>query len=75
MQKDIKNYTLTIGLNSIDCWGLGIEYYSIFEYGFDELTDAIPLRIIGRVTRFDFLFFFINVTKYPKMVWRDSLSE
>lgn len=75
MQKDIKSYTININFNSINCWGLGLEYYSIFEYGISEFQEAIPLRIVGRVLRFDLLFFFINFTKYPKTVWLDSTTE
>lgn len=72
MQKDIGNFTLNLNFNSLDCWGLGIEYYSIFEYGLGQVSDVVPIRIIGRVIRFDFLFFFINITKYPRTVWFDA---
>ena len=75
MQKDIGSYTVNVNFNSSNCWGLGFEYYSIFEYGFGEVSDFVPVRIIGRVIRFDFIFFFINVTKYPKTVWLDSTTE
>lgn len=75
MQKDIKSYTINLNFNSLSCWGLGIEYYSIFEYSIGELSNVIPLKIVGRVLRFDFLFFFINFTKYPKTVWLDSTTE
>jgi hypothetical protein len=75
MQKDIGNYTVNINFNSLNCWGLGFEYYCIFEYDLNKISDVIPIRIIGRVVRFDFLFFFINVTKYPKTVWLDSTTE
>lgn len=75
MQKDIGNFTLNINFNSFDCWGLGFEYYSIFEYELGKISDVVPIRIIGHVLRFDFLFFFINLTKYPRTVWFDSTIE
>ena len=64
MQKDIKNFTLTISKNSLDCWGIGMEYYGLLEF----TDDAFP-RINARVIRFDFIFFNVNITRYPKVAW------
>lgn len=66
MQKDIGRYTVTIAPNSIHCFGIGFERYPIIEWGEGEET-----RVAGWVTRLDFLFFFINFTKFPKVAWRE----
>ena len=67
MQKDINNYTITISRNTLDCWGIGMEYYGLLEF-----NDADVPSVIARVVRLDFIFFFINLTKYPKVKWRDN---
>ncbi len=67
MQKDINNYTITVSKNTLDCWGIGMEYYALFEF----ITDTFP-RVDARIVRFDFIFFNINITKYPKVKWRDN---
>jgi hypothetical protein len=66
MQKDIRNYTITVSKNSLDCWGIGMEYYALFEF----ITDSVP-RIDARVIRFDLIFASINITRYPRMEWRE----
>ena len=66
MQKDIKNYTVTASKNSLDCWGIGMEYYALFEF----TNDNVP-RVDARVIRFDIIFFSINITRYPKVAWRE----
>jgi hypothetical protein len=66
MQKDIKNYTVTISRNSLDCWGIGMEYYALFEF----ITNDVP-RIDARVIRIDLIFISINVTRYPKVAWSE----
>jgi len=70
MQKDINNYTVTIGRNTLDCWGIGMEYYGLLEF-----YNADVPSVVARVVRFDFIFFFINITKYPKVKWRDNNPE
>jgi len=66
MQKDIGRYTITIGFNTRYCFGIGFERYPIIEWGEDE-----EATLSAMVTRLDFLFFFINFTKYPKVAWRE----
>jgi len=66
MQKDIGRYTVTIAPNSRYCFGIGFERYPIIEWGEEE-----EAQVAGWVTRLDFLFFFINFTKYPKVAWRE----
>jgi hypothetical protein len=67
MQKDINNYTITISRNTLDCWGIGMEYYGLLEF-----YNADVPSVVARVIRFDFIFFFINLTKFPKVKWRDN---
>ena len=64
MQKDIGRYTVTVAPNSRYCFGIGFERYPIIEWGIEE-----EAQVSGWVTRFDFLFFFINFTRYPKVRW------
>ena len=66
MQKDIRNYTITVSKNSLDCWGIGMEYYALFEL----ISDSIP-RVDARIIRFDLIFVSINITRYPRMEWRE----
>ena len=44
-----------------------MEYYGLLE--FDDVD--FP-SVVARVVRFDFVFFFINLTRYPKVKWRDN---
>lgn len=66
MQKDIGSYTITIDWNTRYCFGLGFDKYPILdiEIGYEP-------QVVAWVTRFDFLFFFINFTRYPKVAWRE----
>lgn len=70
MQKDIRNYTITINKNTLDCWGIGMEYYGLLEH-----DGTVFPTVIARIIRFDFIFFFINLTKYPKVRWYDNNPE
>jgi len=70
MQKDINNYTITINRNTLDCWGIGMEHYGLLEF----YNTDVP-SVVARIVRFDFIFFFINITKYPKVKWRDNNPE
>ena len=65
LTKDIGRLSITIGLNTIHCFGLGYEKYPLINMEENNLN-----TIIATVNRFDFLFFFINFTKYPRMPWR-----
>jgi hypothetical protein len=44
-----------------------MEYYGLLEF-----DDADVPSVIARVIRLDFIFFFINLTKFPKVKWRDN---
>lgn len=44
-----------------------MEYYGLLEF-----DDADVPSVVARVIRFDFIFFFINLTKFPKVKWRDN---
>ena len=65
LTKDIGSVSITIGLNTIHCFGIGYEKYPLISMEEDNLN-----TILAKVNRFDFLFFFINFTKYPRMIWR-----
>lgn len=65
LTKDIGRLSITIGFNTIHCFGLGYERYPLINMEENNLN-----TIIATVNRFDFLFFFINFTKYPRMNWR-----
>jgi hypothetical protein len=65
LTKDIGSISITIGFNTIHCFGIGYEKYPLIDMKEDNLN-----TIVARVNRFDFLFFFINFTKYPKVAWR-----
>jgi hypothetical protein len=64
--KDIGRRSITIGLNTIYCFGIGFERYPIVEW-----TEDAFAPVSAWVMRFDFLFFFINFTKFPKVDWRE----
>lgn len=66
MQKDIGRYTVTIAPNSRYCFGIGFERYPIIEWGIED-----EAQVTAWVTRLDFLFFFINFARYPKVMWRE----
>jgi len=66
LTKDIGRRSITIGANTIHCFGIGFERYPIVEW-----TEETYAPVAAWVMRFDFLFFFINFTKYPRMAWRD----
>lgn len=70
MQKDVGGYSLNISKNNRYCFGLGFEKYPILDLEVDNTA-----TIVASVFRIDLLFFSINFTKYPKMVWRDSNPE
>jgi len=64
--KDIGRRSVTIGLNTIHCFGVGYERYPIVEW-----TEEPFAPVCAWINRFDFFFFFINFTKYPKVDWRE----
>jgi len=64
--KDIGRRSITIGLNTIHCFGIGYERYPIL-----DMEIGYPVQVVAWINRFDFLFFFINFTKYPKVDWRE----
>jgi hypothetical protein len=66
MQKDIGRYTVTVSLNTRYCFGIGFERYPIIEWAEEGVA-----TVTAWVTRLDFLFFFINFAKYPKVAWRE----
>ena len=68
MQKDIGRYTVTVAPNSRYCFGIGFERYPILEWTEEEEELA---RVTAWVLRFDFLFFFINFARYPRVAWRE----
>jgi hypothetical protein len=70
MQKDIGRYTITISRNNRYCYGLGFEKYPIL-----DIEVGYEAQVVAWVTRLDFLFFFINFTRYPKVAWRDNNPE
>ena len=63
--KDIGSVSITIGFNTMHCFGFGYEKYPLISMEENNLN-----TIVARVNRFDFIFFFINFTKYPRMTWR-----
>jgi hypothetical protein len=65
LTKDIGSMSITIGFNTIHCFGIGYEKYPLIDMKENNLN-----TIVAKVNRFDFLFFFINFTRYPKVAWR-----
>jgi hypothetical protein len=60
--KDIGNFTLTIGNNSVHTFGLGFEFYTESDAMIDSYTGNWTELPVSRTIRFDFLIFFFNIT-------------
>ena len=62
-----KKYTIHAGLNALHCWGLGVNYYTMFDLN----TNMERLTTDARILRIDFLFFFINITRWSELYFED----
>jgi hypothetical protein len=63
--KDFGRLTINVRLNNLHAFGLGFDFYPIVEM-IDGTNDAL---VLARALHLDFLFFFIQITVYPKVRW------
>lgn len=70
MNKDIGRYEVNIDKNSIRCFGIGFQYYPVFEVN----DKTLELFVVANVLRIDVLFFFINIARYQKINWNEHIQ-
>ncbi len=63
--KDFGRASVNVGLNKLYAFGLGFDYYPVVEM-IEDTNDAL---VLARALHLDFLFFFIQITVYPKVRW------
>lgn len=68
----IGNLDIRLVRNDLECWGLGIEYYSaLTTYEDQDSLDCFTFRE-ARIFRIDLLFFSINFTNWSKQNWNED---
>ena len=61
MRQDWSHWTVYFNANSLQNWGLGINYYHEYE--------STPFVIMARICQLDLLFFNITITRWEKAKW------
>ena len=63
---------INIGWNDLQCFGLGLEFHTMYSAYEDLDSLDIVTYVDARVLRLDFLFFFINFTLWAKQEWDEN---
>ena len=59
---DIGKFTISFGINNLDCFGLGFEFYTESDAWYDKELDEVFEQPIARIIRFDLLLVYFNIT-------------